>query len=360
MRLERMTWPEVKAEIDAGTPLALPVGAIEQHGPHLPLGTDGFIPQHIATQAAERRRLVVAPPLFYGAYSRPRSGGGRHFPGSVGLPGRVLEQVIHHLVEDWLRQGFRKIVVLNGHFENAWTLLEGIEQAVEKHRDTSKVLLVNWWDQVADDDISRIFGDAFPGWATEHASITETSMLEAFAPGLVRTELKADGGARRLVSYDIFPPTDDILWPNGIGYSATAANAATGKELTALLTGRLTKILDTEFPDNAHLFLFRHPRLPQVLEEVPGLGEVLRRGHHRGRRRHYGQVHRPDRQAAERPPHGAFPRRRAPDRQQRGNAEPQDPDRGRRAVRVRDDPRRAGMVRGRPEASGRAFPHTGA
>ena len=168
----------------------------------------------------------------------------------------MLEQVIHHLVEDWLRQGFRNIVVLNGHFENAWTLLEGIEQAVETRGDeASKVLLVNWWDQVTDDDISRIFGDTFPGWATEHASITETSMLEAFAPELVRADLKQDGGAHRLVSYDIFPPTDDILWPNGIGYSATAANAATGKELTTLLTDRLTKILDTEFTDDAHLFL---------------------------------------------------------------------------------------------------------
>jgi creatinine amidohydrolase len=275
MRLERMTWPEVRTEIEAGTPIVLPVGAIEQHGPHLPLGTDGFIPEHIAAAVADLRRLIVAPPLFYGAYSRPRSGGGRHFPGSVGLPGRVLEQVVRHLVEDWLRQGFRKVVVLNGHFENAWTLLEGVEQAIEAYRDTSKVLLVNWWDQVDADDVRRIFGDTFPGWATEHASITETSMLEAFAPDLVRTEHKADGGAKRLVSYDIFPPPEDILWPNGIGYSAVSANAATGKELTTLLTERLTAILDTEFRDNAHLFLLRHPRLPQVLEEVPGRREVL-------------------------------------------------------------------------------------
>jgi creatinine amidohydrolase len=66
-RLERMTWPEVQAEIEAGTPIVLPVGAIEQHGPHLPLGTDGFIPEYIAAGTAARRRLVVAPALFYGA-----------------------------------------------------------------------------------------------------------------------------------------------------------------------------------------------------------------------------------------------------------------------------------------------------
>jgi creatinine amidohydrolase len=249
LRLEQMTWLEVRTEIEAGTPIVLPVGAIEQHGPHLPLGTDGFIPQHIATEAAARRRLIVAPPMFYGAYSRPRSGGGRHFPGSVGLPGRVLEQVVRFVVDDFLRQGFRKVAILNGHFENAWTLLEAAEQASQPYHETSKVLLVNWWDQVGPDDVQNIFGDSFPGWAAEHASITETSMMEALAPQLVRAELKQAGGAERVISYDIFPAPDDILWPNGVGFSALEASADTGKALVTLLIDRLTAILDREFPE---------------------------------------------------------------------------------------------------------------
>jgi len=80
--LETMTSPEVGGCIAAGVPLVLPVGAIEQHGPHLPLGTDGFIPYELAKRVATGRRVIVAPPMFYGAYSRPRTGGGRHFPGS--------------------------------------------------------------------------------------------------------------------------------------------------------------------------------------------------------------------------------------------------------------------------------------
>jgi creatinine amidohydrolase len=249
LRLEQMTWLEVRTEIEAGTPIVLPVGAIEQHGPHLPLGTDGFIAQHLATEAAARRRVIVAPPMFYGAYSRPRSGGGRHFPGSVGLPGRVLEQVVRFVVDDFLRQGFRRVAILNGHFENAWTLLEAAEQASEPYHETSKVLLVNWWDQVGPDDVQNIFGDSFPGWAAEHASITETSMMEALAPQLVRADLKQAGGAERLISYDIFPAPDDILWPNGVGFSALEASADTGKALVTLLTDRLSAILDREFPE---------------------------------------------------------------------------------------------------------------
>src|SRR6266508_3548156 len=103
--LETMTYPEVGECIEANVPLLLPVGA------------DGLIPYELAKLVAGGGRAIVAPPMFYGAYSRPRTGGGRHFPGSVGLPGRTLEAVVSGLVADWMRQGFRRVAVLNGHFE---------------------------------------------------------------------------------------------------------------------------------------------------------------------------------------------------------------------------------------------------
>ena len=65
-QLERMTWRDVQADIKAGTPIVLPVGAIEQRGPHLPLGTDGFIPYHIATETAAQRRTAIIDQEFPG------------------------------------------------------------------------------------------------------------------------------------------------------------------------------------------------------------------------------------------------------------------------------------------------------
>ena len=246
LELERMTWTEVREEIRSDTPLLLAVGAMEQHGPHLPLGTDGFIPHLIAKRVGATRRVILAPPLVYGAYSRPRTGGGRHFPGSVGLPGRVLEEVVRCLVDDWLRQGFRRVGVINGHWENAWSLLEGIERAIEPYRETHKAVLIHWWDQIDDDDVRRIFGDSFPGWEAEHASITETSMLESLVPELVRRDRKAEGGAERVVSYDVFPAPADILWPNGIGSTALPANREVGEELVDLIVERIGAIVDRE------------------------------------------------------------------------------------------------------------------
>src|SRR6266540_3156422 len=173
--LETMTYPEVGECIEANVPPLLPVGAVEQHGPHLPLGTDGLI-------------------------------------------------------------------------ENSWTLLEAVEQAIEPYTATHRALLVHWWDQVGPADVRRIFGDDFPGWEADHASTTET-MLEYLRPDLVRADRKADGGATRVISYDVFPPSSDILWPNGIGNSALPASAELGKQLVELLVERIGRILDDEFPD---------------------------------------------------------------------------------------------------------------
>ncbi len=247
-RLERMYWPEVEAEIRAGTPIVLPVGSIEQHGPHLPLGTDGFIPRELALRAGRARRLIVSPPLLYAAYSRPRTGGGRTFPGSTGIPGSALEEVVRSVVSDWFRQGFRNVLLLNGHFENAWNLLEALERAVEPYAEEGrKAVLVSWWDQVGDEDVRRIFGDAFPGWATEHASITETSLMEELLPELVKTELKAEGGAPRSITYDVLPTPPDIVWPTGVGFSAVPATRELGEQLAELLVGKLVAIIDAEF-----------------------------------------------------------------------------------------------------------------
>src|SRR2546423_1537850 len=86
-----------------------------------------------------------------------QAGGDRPFPGSVGLPGRALEAAVSSAVGDLLRQGFRSVAVLNGHFENSWTLLEAVEQAIEPYRETHRALLIHWWDQVGTDDVQRIF-----------------------------------------------------------------------------------------------------------------------------------------------------------------------------------------------------------
>ena len=81
-----MTWQEFARGLPH-TIIALCVGSLEQHGPHLPLSVDSLIPYNLCLKLGERERLFVAPPFFYGYRSSPFTGGGQSFP--VPLPFRA-------------------------------------------------------------------------------------------------------------------------------------------------------------------------------------------------------------------------------------------------------------------------------
>ncbi|HEU5430646.1 MAG TPA: creatininase family protein [Thermomicrobiales bacterium] len=81
-RLDQLTWPEFRDRIERAV-LIVPFGAVEQHGYHLPLGVDAQLPFQLALAAASRFPAIVAPPIWFGYKSQPRSGGGGRFPGTI-------------------------------------------------------------------------------------------------------------------------------------------------------------------------------------------------------------------------------------------------------------------------------------
>src|ERR1700754_195349 len=98
MRLDELRWPQVAAELDRGTPVVLPFGSIEQHGPHLPFDTDTICVQAIADRAAAAAGAIALPALSYGAPSRPRSGGGGVFPLGAEIPLGTYHDVVQGMV----------------------------------------------------------------------------------------------------------------------------------------------------------------------------------------------------------------------------------------------------------------------
>lgn len=159
----------------------LPVGATEQHGPHLPVGTDRFAVEHVAREAArrvaDRVPIVVAPTLPFGSSHH-------HLPfgGTLSLGTATYYRVVSDLVESLLTAGFRRVFVLNGHGGNH----ELIQLAVRDLALTREANLAaaSYWT-VAWDELVRLdthhFG-RFPG----HAGAFETSLVLALRPDLVR------------------------------------------------------------------------------------------------------------------------------------------------------------------------------
>jgi creatinine amidohydrolase len=247
--LEHMTWNQAHAAVQANKVLIVPVGSTEQHGPHLPLGTDAIVAFELGRRVARQTPAIVAPAMYYAARSSPRSGGGgRSFAGSTGVTGRTLIELVKDVTAEFCHTGFRRLAYLNGHYENTALIYEALTEVLDQEPDGCKAILVNWWEQVQPADLRHIFGDHFPGWEAEHAGVAETSLMEELRPDLVRADLKGQGGVARVTSYDIFPPPPDVIPPTGVPWRSDLASPEIGHYLATVLTRRISEIVDREFP----------------------------------------------------------------------------------------------------------------
>ncbi|WP_197376196.1 creatininase family protein [Mycolicibacterium baixiangningiae] len=249
--LVELTYPQTQDAIDAGALLVLPLGSIEQHGPHLPLGTDSIIATAIARHIAVSRTVVVAPAYQYAAASQPRSGGGRQFPGSLGLPGSLLAPTLTHLLAELMRQGWNDVVLLNAHMENVAPAFESLETLLGPGMTQftrARAAFINWWDLVGDAELLSITGQASLELHAEHAGILETSLMLAIAPDQVHAATATEGRAVNPRPYDVFPLPADAQWRNGIGTDAAGATAEIGDAVLQLVVNRLSAAIDQEFP----------------------------------------------------------------------------------------------------------------
>ena len=229
-----MTWPEVNRCIEEHTPIALIVGATEQHGPHLPLGTDVICPYEVLKRVAGMVPLVLAPPITYGYKSRPLSGGGQGFVGTTSLSAATLIGLVRDIVGEFLRHGWTRIVVVQDHLENQNFVFEGIDLAVrDRGAGQSKIVLVeDWLAELSAAELEILFPEGFPGAAVEHASVLETSAMLALRPDLVRQELIADDAAAyRPEGYDLIPPPPEITTRSGVLSRASQGSAEKGELL---------------------------------------------------------------------------------------------------------------------------------
>jgi creatinine amidohydrolase len=140
VQLERMSSPEVKqARDDACGVVIIPIGAVEVHGPHLPVGTDAIETFEIGLRAAEEAGVVIAPPIWYG-----NSRSFMDFPGTVSIRPEVLKELTKDIVLSLFHQGFDKLVILDGHGGNYGVLDILIE---EIHLETSALIChVRAWE----------------------------------------------------------------------------------------------------------------------------------------------------------------------------------------------------------------------
>jgi len=248
-----LTWQEFEERV-ASSIVLLPVGALEQHGPQLPLDTDTVIPTKLCLAASERVPAVVAPAIAYGYKSQPNTGGGVSFPGTTSLDGSTLTALVRDVVRDLLRQGVRSIAVVNGNYENTYFAIEGIDLALRDAGATlgttagPKVLHVNWWEQLTRADLDEVFEGRFPGWEAEHAGLVETSLMLHLDPERVDVARIPQPASSPLPTYTILPEPPGLVPPSGVLASAVGSSRDIGAQLATRLGNTLERLLTQEFP----------------------------------------------------------------------------------------------------------------
>lgn len=239
--MKDLTWKEFEARKDKA--VILPVGSTEQHSHHLPLCTDSAIAEGISARLAEKIGGTVMPPIVYGYKSKPMSGGGPLFPGTIDLSGRTIISMAEDILEELCLDGVKLIFVNNAHFENEAFLLEAIDIVSKRHPDIT-ILESNWWDVLPQEVIDRVFEDVpFPGWALEHAAVTETSLMMYLAPELVRTDMIPEETGFEAVPYHKYPVIQGMVPESGALASAKGSSAEKGRLIVDTAVEEFIKII---------------------------------------------------------------------------------------------------------------------
>ena len=240
LHLERLTSPEVGAAIAAGMTTALfACGAVEQHGPHLPMFTDAEHGTRLAEEVARRLgNALVAPTVRVGCSDHHMS-----FAGSLTLRPTTLEAVCHDYCVSLARHGFNRIGIIPTHGGNYAPLAEmlprlrtAVAPACEVRLDADLMAMVALWREVVEAETrlgARVGG---------HADIAESSIMLALHPSLVREELAAEGFQAELDEAAIQQIIRDGLHtvtPNGIIGDARGLEARVGERCVAAAADRL-------------------------------------------------------------------------------------------------------------------------
>lgn len=245
------SWPEWQAKMAAGAIVFIPIGATEQHGPHLPLNVDVILPTAVCERVAGQVGGMVAPTIAYGYKSMPRSGGGQSFPGTVSLDAQTLSFTIRDILRELGAHGAKNFVLVNGHFENTWPVVEGLDLALRELRRDGitgiTAMRLEYWDFVERETLDKIFPDGFPGTELEHASLIETSLMLLLRPDLVDISKIPQEGRASFPTYDIVPAPPGFLRATGVLADARGASAEIGAWLMEDHVRMITQAVRKEF-----------------------------------------------------------------------------------------------------------------
>jgi creatinine amidohydrolase len=247
------TWEEIARWPAAGRDaVMLPVGATEQHGPHLGTGMDSALAERLCAAVADRTGVPPLPLLPYGC----SLGHSRRWPGTLALSPQTLIALVTE-IGDWARaSGFRRLFLVNTHVTNAAPLRCALEVLRSRHDDLM-VAVVN--TAALSPRVARAFSADAADW---HANAAETSLMLAVAPGMVRRgKLRIADDPDRTAGLVFAHPVNRTS-RNGATGRPSRARAAAGRRLFAWMVADLATLVRRGMREKPPLAASYHGRAP--------------------------------------------------------------------------------------------------
>ncbi len=232
MRIDEITMEEFGKGLDKTKTLIIPFGTVEEHGRHLPLGTDTLIAVEVLRKVEKERDVFVAPPLHYGVCTTTRL-----HPGTISITAATLRRITLDIVRDAYCKGLRNFMLVSGHGGGLhMNALKEVAEILVEEIEGLRIAVISpyelLWKELS--TIAETPDDS-------HAGEIETSVVMALRPELVKGTSEEE--------YPRFPKplvVKDKLryWPGGVWGNPSKASRQKGEKVIDLIVGRLVEIID--------------------------------------------------------------------------------------------------------------------
>ncbi len=226
---------DVKEKIDSSPIAILPVGAVEAHGPHLPLGTDNLLAERLSTELAKRVNGFVLPTLPYGQVWSLRN-----FPGSINISNQSLINFIVDIGNSLYKQGFKTFAMVNGHLGNGTALKEAARVLFEK---CPELRVFYFFYPGMNKAVAKVRETDAAHGTYFHACEIETSYMLYLAPEFVDMERAITDIPTIPISADVTPTPWEEFTSTAVLGDAKLATKEKGKYVIDIALDNMVKII---------------------------------------------------------------------------------------------------------------------
>jgi creatinine amidohydrolase len=229
----------IKAVKESNATCIIPLGILEKHGPHLPVGTDLLDVRHLAVSAAHKEYTIVFPQYYFGQILEAK-----HQPGAIAYSPELVWKVLQETCDELSRNGIKKIILVNGHGGNNNFLPYFCQAQLASPRDYAVYLFTPKSDPQMEEKINKMRKTEYDG----HAGEEETSTMISHRPDLVKPEeaaLQSGADQKRL---DNLQYSYTAIWwyarfPNHYAGDGTVGNKELGEMIINAQVDQLVKMI---------------------------------------------------------------------------------------------------------------------